>query len=87
MMETFNTVIYEPTLGVTINIVMIDAGDLFDECVRQNPDDSYTVWLNSRCSCEQLRESYDHALNHIRYNDWEKYDVQEIESEAHSRGA
>jgi hypothetical protein len=51
---------------------MVDVGDLFDECVRQNPDDSYTICLNSRCSCEQLRESYDHALNHIRYNDWEK---------------
>jgi hypothetical protein len=54
------------------------------ETVTQNADGSYTIFLNSRMTQERQLESYLHAMRHITNNDFEKTDVQEIESEAHS---
>lgn len=54
------------------------------ETVTQNADGSYTIFLNSRMTQERQLESYLHAMRHITDNDFEKTDVQEIESEAHS---
>lgn len=53
------------------------------ETVTQNADGSYTIFLNSRMTQERQLESYLHAMRHITNNDFEKTDVQEIESEAH----
>lgn len=54
------------------------------ETVTQNADGSYTIFLNSRMTQERQLESYLHAMRHITDNDFEKTDVQEIESEAHT---
>jgi hypothetical protein len=54
------------------------------ETVTQNADGSYTIFLNSKLTQERQLESYLHAMRHITNNDFEKTDVQEIESEAHS---
>jgi hypothetical protein len=54
------------------------------ETVTHNADGSYTIFLNSRMTQERQLESYLHAMRHITNNDFEKTDVQEIESEAHS---
>jgi hypothetical protein len=54
------------------------------ETVTQNADGSYTIFLNSRMTQERQLESYLHAMRHITNNDFEKTDVQTIESEAHS---
>ena len=54
------------------------------ETVTQNADGSYTIFLNSRMTQERQLESYLHAMRHITNNDFEKTDVQEIESEAHT---
>lgn len=54
------------------------------ETVTHNADGSYTIFLNSRMTQERQLESYLHAMRHITDNDFEKTDVQEIESEAHS---
>jgi hypothetical protein len=53
------------------------------ETVTHNADGSYTIFLNSRMTQERQLESYLHAMRHITNNDFEKTDVQEIESEAH----
>lgn len=43
--------------------------------------DGYTIYLNARLSDQGRMEAYSHALNHILNNDFEKDDVQIIESE------
>lgn len=48
-----------------------------------NPDDTYTIVLNARMTNERLMEAYRHEIEHIENNDFEKYDVQEIEQNAH----
>lgn len=54
------------------------------EQVIQNPDDSYTILLNSRYNHETQINAYLHALEHIRCRDFEKTDVQQIEAAAHA---
>lgn len=53
------------------------------EAVTQNPDGSYTIFLNARYSRDMQQRSYLHALRHIINHDFEKEDVQEIEMVAH----
>lgn len=43
----------------------------------------YLVVLNSRDSYEMQRMSYEHAIDHILNNDWQKESVQQIELDAH----
>lgn len=45
----------------------------------------YTVYIDSRLTREKQIRSYQHALGHIINHDFEKSDVQEIETEAHGR--
>ncbi len=53
--------------------------------VVENGDMSYTIVLNSRLNHERNIISYEHELKHIVNNDFEKYNVQEIECKAHDR--
>jgi len=48
--------------------------------------DGYTVYINSRISEEKQHKALSHALRHIRNNDFNKTDVNSIESEAHKTG-
>ena len=41
----------------------------------------YTVYIDPRLSTTQQEEAYKHAMAHIVNNDFEKYDVAEIENE------
>lgn len=45
--------------------------------------DGYTVYISDRLDDLQRLEAYKHAVKHIRNRDFEKSDVQEIETEAH----
>lgn len=47
--------------------------------------EGYTVYINARLDHEKQLKAYRHALWHIENNDFEKYDVQAIEAEAHER--
>ncbi len=47
--------------------------------------DGYTVYINARLSSLGRMEAYDHAMWHIQNNDFERENVQEIESEAWRR--
>lgn len=46
--------------------------------------DGYTVYLNENMTHERQMEAYLHALGHIRNMDFDKMNVQEIESDAHA---
>lgn len=47
--------------------------------------DGYTIYIDSRQSRSGMERAYKHALEHIEYNDFEKFDVTEIETEAKRR--
>jgi len=53
------------------------------EAVTENPDGSYTIFISSRQAPNIQLEAYEHALEHIRNNDFEKENVQQIEAVAH----
>lgn len=64
-------------------VVLTDLDDMIGECICHNADDSYTIWINSRWSAEKQHQCFEHALSHIRHNDWEKTNADEIERERH----
>lgn len=45
--------------------------------------DGFTVYINSSLSQEERERAYMHALQHIEHGDFDKQDVQAIETEAH----
>lgn len=49
--------------------------------------DGYTIYLHAGDTAERQRESFIHALRHIMQDDYNKVDVQEIESAAHRKEA
>lgn len=49
----------------------------------ENEDGSYTILINAKLSSDEQKDAYNHAMYHIENNDFEKYDVQQIEFEAH----
>ena len=46
--------------------------------------DGYTVYIDPRQSKSGIIRSYQHAVNHIKSNDFYKADVQVIEDDAHT---
>lgn len=47
--------------------------------------DGYTIWISDRLSRDEAILAYYHAMGHIANNDFEKFNVNEIELEAHQR--
>ena len=47
--------------------------------------DGYTVYIDSALDQEHRVRAYNHAMGHIKENDFEKSDVNQIEYEAHRR--
>lgn len=43
------------------------------ETVTENDDGSYTIFLNSRFTQEQLKDAYIHAIGHITRDDFNKH--------------
>lgn len=66
-----------------IRVVLMDVDTMVGESIFKNADGSFTILLNSRWSAEEQRRCFDHAISHIRHNDWERFDVNEIEKERH----
>ena len=54
------------------------------EVITENSDGSYTIFLNSRMSHERQLNAYRHALEHIQNGDFQRQDVQQIETVAHN---
>ena len=60
-------------------------GSGIDEQVILNQDGSYTILIDARASYEAQAAAYEHAMSHIRNGDFQKDDVQQIESSAHRK--
>lgn len=57
-----------------------------NRCIREAVmpcSDGYTVYIDERLSFEQQIKAYNHAVRHIKNGDFEKYDVDRIEYDAH----
>ena len=66
------------------NVILIDLDEMIGESIMQNSDDSYTIIINSKWSAEMQRKCFEHALDHVRTNDFEcEEDIQTIEARAH----
>ena len=64
---------------------LIDIGDTsVHEFVTENEDGGHSIFINARLSHEAQLLAYDHAMRHIRNDDFRKEDVQRIEAEAHN---
>ena len=70
--------------GEDINVQILNMDTMIPEHLVKNADDTYTIFLNARLSRDSQLKYYHHALKHITGNDFEKENVQEIESDAHS---
>lgn len=66
-----------------VNIFLVNFSAPGNEMVVQNEDDSYTILINAKLSQDGQLKAYQHALNHINNGDFEKFDVQNIEFQAH----
>ena len=46
----------------------------------------YTVYIDVKLSYEEKIDAYHHAMKHIADGDFDKDDVQEVETNAHKKG-
>ncbi len=67
-----------------INVQFLNMDTMIPEQLVKNEDDSYTIFLNARLSHDSQLKSYYHAMKHILGNDFEKIDIDKIETDAHS---
>lgn len=51
--------------------------------VWHNSDGTYTIFIDAKLSHQKQKEVFMHEFDHISRNDFEKIDVQDIESCAH----
>lgn len=65
-----------------VYIYIVDLPDRVDEMVAPCID-GYTVYLNARLTYAGRVRAYHHAMRHIERNDFERANVQEIETETH----
>lgn len=47
--------------------------------------DGYTIYISDRLDKDHAQRAYNHAMWHIKNNDFEKTNLQEIEAEAHRK--
>jgi hypothetical protein len=72
-------------MNYDINVQMMDLkSSKIKETVTENDDGSYTIFLNSRFTQEQLKDAYIHAIGHITRDDFNKHNSADaIEFYAH----
>ena len=64
-------------------IVYLDGMDT-SEAITENEDCTYTIFINQNLSEAKRLKAIQHALEHIKENDFEKNNVQEIEFDRHA---
>ena len=73
-------------MTLDVNVKVIDFPSVkATELVTENADGSYTILINAKYSSQRQLEAYQHAMEHIRNHDFEKFDADEIEARAHRR--
>ena len=65
-----------------VYVYLVDLPDRVDEMVTPCFD-GFTVYISSKLSYAGRVRAYHHALRHIERHDFEKFDVQEIETKNH----
>ena len=65
-----------------VNTILIDMDVMIPEQVVENPDGTYSIFINSRLNRERQIAAYAHALEHIKKHDFEKSDANQIECDA-----
>ena len=68
-----------PQLTEAIGVHFLNMDTAIDEDVHLNEDGSFTIFLNSRLSCERQMLAYQHALEHIMNDDFSKDCADDIE--------
>lgn len=53
------------------------------ETVTTNNDGSYTIFIETSLTKEAQQKAFIHAMKHILDNDFEKIDIDKIETDAH----
>ena len=66
-----------------VYVYLVDLPSGVNEMVTPCGDGNYTVYLSAKLSSIGQQRAYEHALHHIQNHDFQKADVQQIESEAH----
>ena len=66
-----------------IYVYVVNLPPGINEMVTPCGDGNYTVYLSAKLSSIGQQRAYEHALHHIQNHDFQKADVQQIESEAH----
>ena len=70
-------------IKLQINVQLINCDTCIRESIVKNSDGTYTIFINAKLSHERQREVFNHAVTHIRNNDFDKQDVDLIEFNAH----
>ena len=65
-------------------MILLDDSCGIPGSVWHNTDDSYTIFIDAKLTRERQEEVFNHELNHVLNHDFEKNNVQQIESVAHS---
>lgn len=68
-----------PLLTENIGVYFIDMDCCIDEQVISNSDGSYSIFINARLNYERQMLAYQHAIEHIMNDDFEKEYADEIE--------
>lgn len=62
-----------------IFVYLLNLPDGTKEAVSSNEDGTFSIFINSKLSRDGQLRAYEHALKHIKRNDFHKEDVQTIE--------
>ncbi len=71
--------------GIQYNVVLLSDTGGVPGSVWHNADDSYTIFIDAKLNSIKQKEVFMHEMNHIKNNDFEKDNVQEIEMKAHQQ--
>lgn len=70
--------------GNFYNVILLDDAGGVPGSIWHNSDDSYTVFIDAKLGRQQQQEVFMHEIGHVKRNDFEKCNVQTIESYAHN---
>lgn len=76
--------IYDDKTNTTVYRVPLNVNEVV---LRNAEDDGHTIYINEDLTDEEARKAFDHAVGHIQRNDFDKADVQQIETAAHAPAA
>lgn len=69
--------------GNICNLVLLENANGIKGSVWLNSDDSYTIFIDASLNDEEQRKVFEHEMNHILNDDFQKNSVQRIEAYTH----